>query len=651
MTREMVRTAGYALLGALAGLAAAAIAFEVHRAVRLDVGRDLANVATGFYPVEHASDESFAWSSSRADLSLPGFDRREDWACAVQFRGARPPSQPQPVVQVAADGEIVARGTATNQYQDLRFSLPVRPDSGLHLTFVVGPTFVPGPTDKRELGVQVRGLTCSPEGRLAMPPVRMLVASTLSAALFAAMLGALGLPGVAVVDGTLVVAAAQGFVLSIGVAPYSHYLSVVPWLAFWIAAVSVLSSGAITRWRRQPLDVLARSAIALSAGFLLLELVAILHPSKLIADALFHAHRLEWVLSGRYYFTQPLPSGVNFPYAIALYVIAAPGSLLTHDHVALLKVVVTVARALAGLALYPLVARVWSDRRTGLLAIALYHLAPLPFAVMEFANLTYAFGQSVAAGTLALVAMHPAGRRTWWWAIGIFVLASVAFLSHVGIFPLLLAIMCLTAALYRWAGARALKPAGTQIALAAVLAAILSVVVYYGHFPESYRTLQRLQPGASAIASAPAASSDATASSQGARSVAVRGRGERLVRAASMVASSFGWPILLLAVVGAVALWRARARDPIALLAAACGVVYVGFVGASAVMPIEPRLQRYSEEFISRVNFTVLPVAALLAAKGASWAWRREFAGRLAAAVLLLAALAGGTTAWLSWLR
>src|SRR5262249_36962992 len=144
---------------------------------------------------------------------------------------------------------------------------------------------------------------------------------------------------------------------------------------------------------------------------------------------------------------------------------------------------------------------------------------------------------------LALMAMYPAGR-TGWWPIGLFVIASVAFLSHVGIFPLLLAIMCLTAVLYRWAGGSVLKPAGFQIALAAVLAAILSVVVYYGHFPESYRTLQRLQPGSAATATTPAAPSEPTGQAQDARSVPVRGRVERLMRAANMTASSFGWPML-----------------------------------------------------------------------------------------------------------
>ena len=57
-------------------------------------------------------------------------------------------------------------------------------------------------------------------------------------------------------------------------------------------------------------------------------------------------------MDGRYLFTQPMPSGVRFPYAIALYVVALPFGWIVEDHVALLEVVVLVSRALAGLLLY-----------------------------------------------------------------------------------------------------------------------------------------------------------------------------------------------------------------------------------------------------------------------------------------------------------
>jgi hypothetical protein len=652
MTRQLARIAGYAVIGAFMGAIAAAFAFAMHPAMTLELDRDLPEVTTGFYPVERANDEAFAWTSARADVSLPGFDRGAGWSCSVEFRGARPPGLPQPALQVASDGDVVSRGLGTNQYQALRFEVPARSQGGLRLTFVTTPAFVPSSSDRRELGVQVRGLGCVPEARVAAPPAGMLAASAISMAIFAAMLAALATTEITAAVTAVAVATALAFALSTGMAPYSRYVTTVPWVAAWIAVAVVAGSAVAARLRRRPLDTAPRMAIVVSAAFLLVELAGLLHPSKGIADALFHAHRLEWVLGGRFYFTQPMPSGVSFPYAIALYVIAAPWSYVTHDYMALLKVVVLVARALAALMLYPLLARVWNDRVAGILAIFVCHLVPLPFSVLAFANLTYAFGQSATAATLAWIAMYPAGRRSRWWLVALFLLATLACLSHVGLFPLLLAMMCATAVLYRWSGALELRPASYQIVLAAVLAAVVSVALYYGHFPESYRTLQRLRPGANAAigTATPAVVTPSTGGEAPQRVLPARGPGERLGRTVVIAELSFGWAVLALAILGAVMLWMRRARDPVTLLAAACVVVYAVFVTASALTPIEPRFQRYAEEFISRVNFAVVPIVALLAARGVTWAWSRHVSWRVAVAALVAVALVTGAESWLTWL-
>src|SRR6476620_8543619 len=94
-------------------------------------------------------------------------------------------------------------------------------------------------------------------------------------------------------------------------------------------------------WRKgAPLTHSARFVVAFTAAALFLKLLALLHPSKLPIDVVFQAHRLEWVLQGRYFFTQPMPSGVEFPYAIALYVFSAPWTAFTRDYVSLLRIVV-----------------------------------------------------------------------------------------------------------------------------------------------------------------------------------------------------------------------------------------------------------------------------------------------------------------------
>src|SRR4030095_7302320 len=105
---------------------------------------------------------------------------------------------------------------------------------------------------------------------------------------------------------------------------FAPYVTQLPWIAVWISAGLVAFSRGLDSIRPEPLTTAARIGIAISAVALYVKLAALLHPSKLVIDAVFQAHRLEWVLTGRYFFTQTMPSGVQFPYAIALYVFAAP---------------------------------------------------------------------------------------------------------------------------------------------------------------------------------------------------------------------------------------------------------------------------------------------------------------------------------------
>ena len=120
----------------------------------------------------------------------------------------------------------------------------------------------------------------------------------------------------------------------------------------------------------------ARFAVTFSAGALFLQLLALLHPAKPIVDALFHAHRFEDVLAGRLYFTQLSTSATPFPYAIGLYLFAAPWAFLTANHVALLRVVVSTFEVLAGGLLYTVVVKTWGNRLAAAIAVALFILVP-----------------------------------------------------------------------------------------------------------------------------------------------------------------------------------------------------------------------------------------------------------------------------------
>ena len=149
-----------------------------------------------------------------------------------------------------------------------------------------------------------------------------------------------------------------------------------------------------------------------------------------IGDALFQAHRFEWVRDGSWFFTSIAPGGYQFPYAIGLYVAALPFDEYvrgTYGFMALLRILVAVVDTAAGVLLYPAIVGSLSDpadaaerpqgiagpgrapdiRLAGAVAVGLYHLLPLNFQVQTVGNLTNAFGQSLFAISLALIVLIP----------------------------------------------------------------------------------------------------------------------------------------------------------------------------------------------------------------------------------------------------
>ena len=443
---------------------------------------------------------------------------------------------------------------------------------------------------------------------------------------------------------TLGFALAQGLALAAGAAPYTRpYLDLVPWIAGY-AAIGFAALGAgIGLSRRDGLSAPAGAALAVSAVALVLELEGLLHPSKALVDALFHAHRLDWVLEGRYFFTQPMPSGVEFPYAIGLYVTAMPWAGLVRDHVLLLRIVVAVAHALAALALYPLVVRWWNRPAAGVAAVAAYHLAPLPLVVIGNANQTYAFGQSIATVALAAAMTWPLRWRRPFDAIGLTALIALGLLSHVGLIPLLGGLVGASALLVALRAEPGDRQAGWAGLAAAALAAALAVGLYYAHFGDAFRSAQRVGQ----TAAAPEVSADGQLLS---RADTGTSRPARLGRALVLAVSAFGAPLLLLGVVGLSRLRPRLDRDRLTLLVVTAVVFGVAVTGAAVLAPVEPRFERYTDEFISRLYYAVTPAVAIAAGCGVMWLWQRNIAGRSAAVVV--AALALGVTArtWLGWI-
>jgi hypothetical protein len=324
---------------------------------------------------------------------------------------------------------------------------------------------------------------------------------------------------------------------------------------------------------------------------------------------------------------------VTFPYAIGLYVFAAPWSVFTADHVMLLRVIVCSAQAVAGSLLYPVIVRAWNDRAAALTAVVLFNVVPLPYGLLGNANLTNTFGEAVALAAVLTASLVPPARAL---PLALFFLVSaLAFLSHVSTFALLgVTLMGLTVA-YRLLGGRPLRQTAWSIGLLTIVSALLAVILYYGHFTDVYRNALRVR--ADTAGPAPV--------SPPAPGLTLPARVENAIRFAIAM---IGWPILLLATVGA---WRCvadRSRDRATLAvmawAGACTIFF-----AVAVMRVDAPFQRYAAEFFGRVLLATAPAAVVLAGRGTGWAWTHGLALRFASASLVGCALALGNRTWISW--
>jgi hypothetical protein len=606
--RALITAFAGAVIGALALIAI----YSRHPGVTLDMEGDLPRLASGFYPPEHAGSEPFAWTAKRARVVLAGLDRRAAWRCAIRFRGARGPEIPQPIVELAVDNANASK-VATNTYDVLSVVAPPRPGaSGLTVTINSSSAFVPGPADTRELGVQVNHLVCEPAaaGGIVWPPRDTLINATLAAMVFGAALGLIGLGLTTnlrsdlgawmVIGGLVVLSVMQAKALSSGPAPYTPYASVAITLAIGTAIAIVVVVKAIELVRRQPLDAVACAAIALSGAAFYLDMLGLLHPAKPLVDAVFHAHRFERVLAGSYYFTQPVRNA-EFPYAIGLYVVAAPLAAIMRDHVMLLRLVVCAANATAGALLYWMIIRTWGNDLVGFLAVVLFHCVPLPYTVVGNANLTNAFGQSAAVIAIATATTWRLGTRDIVQLLALIVLCAIALLSHVSTFASFSLTMFVIGCLYWVFGARELRPQARSILIALIVAVALSIALYYGHFLNVFLSVGKVSAAAPAAAATTAVSTPMVWRVLGGLAQSVR---------------DIGLPILLLAIAGAWHVWRSG-RDRLAFAIVAWGITYAALFLLGSLAPASSDFERYAVEFLSRVDHAVYPAVVIVAAMGA----------------------------------
>jgi hypothetical protein len=640
MMRAMLRTMAAACAGAAMSAVCLLVAFGRHPVVSFDLDGDAPPTMSGMsgvYPTERDGRHAFVWTRAQATFNVPGLDRHTTWSCTTRFRGARPDAAtPEPDVAFAVDGITVSAIRATNEYQSVIVVVPAKPaERGLTLTLVSTPTFRPGVADSRELGVQLDLLSCRPDAGWITPSWDTMVKTAFAGAVFGAAISLTGLGAALALLAMAFVAVSHAALLAAGLASYGAYPTTVVWLAVWIAGLMVVSQRAIERWGRAPFPTAARCALVVGSIALFLNLAGLFHPSKSLTDVVFQAHRLGFVLSGNYFFTQPMPNGVEFPYAIGLFVFAAPWSVITRDHVALLRVVVCATNAIAGLLLYPVIVRSWGDRLAGALAVLLFGVVPIWFSVVGNANLPNAFGQSVATIALVAIVVWPLGWPRRWTDMmqvaALLLVVSLAFLSHVSTVSLLSATLVVAAVLFAWRGGAAMRVPALVVLVVTIGAGVIAVMLYYGHhdFIAIYRK---------ALSNVQASTGQQTSPVSA-----------RTMNALSQFVGDIGWPIIVLAVLGAWRTWTERAGDRLVLVIAASVLVCAAVYAQNLLTPVDTRFERYAAEFLGRVDDATYPVIVIVAARGASWSWRTGSIGRVASGLLVIAAVVVGARAWLGW--
>ena len=631
------------VVGALAAALSLVTAYFMHPGLEFEMDRPLPSFISGMHGSERDGQGSFAWTSGHVIAEIPGLDRQVAWSCTLRFRGSRPDNPLGPEVAVDVDGVAGARVHASSEYQELGILLnPSTHAAGARIDINVTPTFVPGGGDPRTLGVQVDRLVCRPSSPIVRPPTNTLSQAAIATAIFAAGLALVGLSLSSAMFAAAAIGLGQTVMLAVGSGMYGGYASTLPWLALCVVLPAFVIARATELAQRHPLSSSARFVIAAAASVMFLKLAGLLHPAKAIGDALFNAHRLQWVLEGRYFFEQPMPDGVTFPYAIGLYIFAAPWSLLTTDYVVLIRTATVGAEVIAGALMYPVVVRIWNDRRAAGLASVLYQLAPLPLAVLAIGNLPNLFGQSMALATMMAAvgwALDPKRYRT---LLGLAAITTWALCSHVSTVTTLSATLGVLVILFWWRGDAERRRSALAIVIATAIAVTLAWIVYYGHFMETYRTAYTQMFAAKAAATTEAVKGN----------MDTAGRVRDL---AKQFTASYGWPLLILSAAGIWSLARRRVRDRLVSALIAWAVVWFVFSASTVFAPVGDAYVRYAAEFLGRINLATLPLIALLAARGAAFGWEADPPAYLRrplqifSVAMLMWVLFVGLNTWLGW--
>ncbi len=539
----------------------------------------------------HGSEDAFATGLNPREL-VPGKDPMRWSRAEASFRFRNLPAAPyslevrirghQGAVAVLADGAPLGEIPAGRFVGRFEIAAPAVPG---RLAITLRPSVLR--TEDRTRGVLVDRVKLGFAARGALPFEVLLVFLVAALSVLAAALaGGFSPPAAAMwaVGGIAVEAAA---VWSDGLVRSAY-----AWTACAEIAAGAALAALIAIWMRSQGTAIARGAFAAMALAATVHVVAAMHPSMVVSDALFHANKLERLGRGEWFPTSETQHAqpFRFPYGVSFYAALLPFDGPGVERVALVRWGAALASLLGAAVLIRAFGRTLGI--AGVLGVAAVQLLPLTVSLYSFGNLSNIFGQAVTAMLLA-----------WWLAakphaaVGA-LLVAVAATAHLSSLIVLVAVVIGMTVADR-ANARGARLLGTA-------AGFLVAAFYYAHFfgMIAAQAPRLLEGGGQGTAE-------------------VSGFLGALVRQSHGVAGGLGLPIVALAVLGlAGGSWR---RMPPAVRGYALGAL--ALLLPALVSPLEVRYLP-----------ALAPIVGLLAADGFLRFWSLETtAARLSVCAIVAA--------------
>ena len=537
--------------------------------------------------VTQGSDECFARGGlGERELSAPDRGPQRWTTGRARFRFENLPAGPLRVTVVAdghrsplviaADGRIL--GVIPPEDDRGVFDVPTRRGDGLDVELQVAPFVVRG----RHLGTLLRRVEVSHEVSRAPSP-RFVLLFVVPALLMVCAALVAGLPAVGALAVAVLFSGLQAMAMvPFGVARSAYAIRLSIGLSLAAILCAVFARSVDRRWRGAGTWALVSLLLAFEV-----HVVAGASPLMVVSDLNFHLHNLADVRSGDLFPTSLTPGEkpFRFPYGVSFYALLVPLARMGFDPVTLLRHAAALSGVAASAALFVMLAG-GGPRRAGLAVIGL-QLLPATFAAYSFGNLSNVFGQAM---TVFFFGWWTAGCAPW--GVG-GALLGVGCLAH---FSSLIVLVTLCASLVASRGGALGRDRGRLLALAVGLGI---AALYYARFAGLVLAqLPRLLEGGGAGGSV----------------------FETMLRQARLALAQWGWPAVVLGLLGMPRLRRGGLdADLVAYWLAGAALATV-----AVVSPLEVRY----------VHALTLPLAVALGT-GAERLLERGWTGRILAALLL----------------